>query len=95
MNRNPNTSGIERRWKDGDDRIAIRKLCGLEPSEVDKVLSALWETLLSQKLTRIVGIGVFEWVPWKCFSHKRGATINSWRLSFRPNRYNKEMKWNT
>ncbi len=94
MNRFPNTFGIDRHWKDGDARVEIRERCGLDPSTVDKVLAALWETLLSRKLTRIIGFGAFEWVPWKCFSKKRGTTIDTWRLSFRLNRYNKETTWN-
>ena len=52
MNRIPDTSGISRYWKPGeDDRISVREGCGLSRKTVDAVIAAMLETILSRRRT--------------------------------------------
>ena len=86
-NRNPNTSGLERRWKPGeDDRVDLRDGCGVPRSHVDAVIDALQDLLLSRRRVKIVGFGSFEWKPWNN-RLPTGARASSWRLVFRPSKY--------
>lgn len=92
MNSKPDTSGIERRWKPGeDDRCEVRLRSAVKAKQVDKVLDALWQTITSRRRTKIVGIGVFEWKPWRR-RIPTGRMVETWRLAFKPSRYVEKYK---
>lgn len=98
MNRNPDCSGISRYWKPGeDDRCALhaavrRRLGPATPRyQVDAFLDSLWEVLSGRRRTKFVGVGAFEWRPWR----KRiptGRMVETWRLAFKPSRYAEKYK---
>ena len=88
MNRIPDTSGISRYWKPGeDDRISVREGCGLSRKTVDAVIAAMLETILSRRRTKLVGFGVFEWRRLKGKKLPTGGMVDTWRLAFKPGRY--------
>jgi hypothetical protein len=87
VNRRPDTSGIDRHWKEGeDDRVLVGRLCGHSRRTVDSVLEALRRVIASSRRTKIVGFGVFEWKPWNN-RLPTGMRVETWRLSFKPCRY--------
>lgn len=92
MNAKPDTSGIDRRWKTGeDDRCEVHLRSAVKAKQVDKVLDALWQTIVSRRRTKIVGIGVFEWKPWRR-RIPTGRMVETWRLAFKPSRYIEKYK---
>lgn len=98
MNRNPDTSGIDRRWKTGDGRVRLAELLFLNPESgcarqrVDVVLDALKALVWGQKRTVIVGFGTFEWRKWRG-NTPTAKKIETWRLAFKPGQYNRKRKW--
>lgn len=87
MNLNADTSGIERRWRPGeDDRVALAKYSGLTRRQTDAALAGLWRLLVSKRRTKFVGWGVFEWKPWRN-RIPTGRFVETWRLAFKPCRY--------
>lgn len=91
MNRNPETSGISRYWKAGeDDRVGVRERCGLGRKTVDAVLDALIGMVFSRRRTKIVGFGAFEWRRLRGKRIPTGQTVDTWRLAFKPGRYAKK-----
>lgn len=98
-NRNPNTSGINRYWVEGeDDRCAIETKCieahtGLDRADIDAVLSALLDVVVHNRRTKIVGFGVFEWSPWRAHLPS-GKTVETWHLAFKPCRYKEKYNGN-
>ena len=91
MNRNPDTRGICRYWKPGeDDRVLLAEASGLPRESVDLALAGLWKVLSSRRRTKLVGFGVFEWRPWRR-PLPTGRMLETWRLAFKPSRYAK--KW--
>lgn len=80
-------SGITRYWKRGeDDRTEVRRRCpGMEKDTIDRVLRALFATIVSKRRTKLVGYGVFEWKPWNN-RLPTGQFVKTWRLAFRPAR---------
>lgn len=87
MNKEPDTTGISRYWKAGEDaRVDIHAVCHVEPDVIDGVISALQKVVTSRKRTKIVGFGVFEWKPWRN-RIPTGRFVETWRLSFKPCRY--------
>lgn len=91
-NLNPNTSGINRYWVEGeDDRHAIEAKCienraGLFRKDIDAVLSALMDVIVHNRRTKIVGFGVFEWKPWNG-RLPTGERVSTWSLTFKPCRH--------
>lgn len=91
-NKSPDTSGIDRYWKEGeDDRVGIRALCGEKKETVDSVLTALQTIVFSRRRTKIVGFGVFSWMPWKR-RVPTGNVVETWHLAFKPSRYSEKYK---
>lgn len=87
MNRDPNYNGITRYWKPGeDDRLLLAKETRLSFASVDMFLDGLWRLVSSRRRTKFVGVGVFEWRPWRC-RLPNGKHVRTWRLVFRPSRY--------
>lgn len=92
MNIEPDTSGISRYWKSGEDnRVDIHAVCQVEPDIIDDVISAIQKVVTSRRRTKIVGFGVFEWKPWRN-RIPTGRFVDTWRLSFKPCRYAKKFK---
>lgn len=89
MNRNPNTAGITKYWvKGSDDRGLLMKSCGCSAEATDRFLDGLWRLLTRRRRTKFVGVGVFEWRPWRN-RLPSGRMVETWRLAFRPSRYAK------
>lgn len=88
MNAKPDTTGISRYWKAGeDDRVLLKgRLPGMSKPAIDRVLAAIMETVCSRRRTKIVGWGVFEWKRWNN-RIPTGEFVETWRLSFKPGRY--------
>lgn len=92
MNSCPDTSGITKYWKRGeDDRLDLAKASGLAEREVDRALDGLWSVILSRRRTKFVGFGTFEWRPWRR-RIPTGKAVEAWRLAFKPSRYAKKYK---
>lgn len=105
MNRDPDYSGITRYWTPGEDarceileRAKAMARRAVRREDVDAVLDAMWETVLCNRRTVIVGIGAFEWRPWRR-RIPTGRKVSTWRLVFKPsqhlkrNKKNGGMKW--
>lgn len=89
MNRKPNTQGISRRWVPGeDDRVLVAEATGLGERTVDRFFDGLWRVLSTQRRTKIVGFGVFEWKRWRN-RLPTGRMSDVMRLVFKPSRYTK------
>lgn len=89
----PNMTGIERRWKPGeDDRIRLAEKLYRNPDSgtnravIDEFLDALLSLVKSRRRTKFVGFGVFEWKPWRN-RIPTGKRVSTWRLTFKPGRY--------
>lgn len=92
MNPNPRTAGISKYWKAGeDDRCLLAESCGLEPGQIDAVLLGLGGLLATRRRTKLVGFGVFEWLPWRR-RIPTGRVVETWKLAFRPSRYARKFK---
>lgn len=98
MNRKPDTSGISRYWKDGDDRRRLAKLLALsadaprDRKRVDGFLDAFLRMVRTRRRTSIVGFGVFEWRRWN-IRIPTGEMVETWRLVFRPARTVRKRLW--
>lgn len=88
MNMDPDLRGITKYWKPGeDDRELLRRRAGRLPRRyVDLFLHGLWSLVSSRRRTKIVGLGSFEWKPWKN-RLPTGKFVETWRLAFKPSRY--------
>lgn len=94
MNRRINMNGISRYWKPGeDDRTVIAEALYGTPdptqkqrTDLDKAIDALFSVVMTRRRTKIVGVGVFEWVPWNN-RIPTGHKIETMRLKFKPGRY--------
>lgn len=93
MNAKPNTEGINRYWKKGeDDRVALAAKMKANPRDedtrktIDGFLDALMALVKSRRRTKFVGFGVFEWKPWNN-RIPSGERVKTWRLTFKPGRY--------
>lgn len=89
----PNTEGISRYWKKGEDdrAVLLREMYGATPDpadkpQVDQFLAALLNVVKRRRRTKFVGIGVFEWKPWNN-RLPTGERVKTWRLTFKPSRY--------
>lgn len=92
MNRNPNTAGISRYWKPGeDDRRALMDATRFGRDCVDVFLRGLWRVVSGRRRTKFVGFGVFEWHPWRN-RLPTGRVVKAWRLSFKPSKYVRRYK---
>lgn len=98
MNKHPDTSGIERRWKDEDARRKLARALLMDPDNltsrrsVDGMMSSLEDVIRSHRRSLFVGFGVFEWRKWKNRT-PTGKRVEVWRLTFKPARNMKERKW--
>lgn len=87
MNGNPNTLGISKYWKPGeDDRCALMGATRVGRDRVDAFLRGLWRIVSARRRTKFVGFGVFEWKPYRR-RLPTGTMIETWRLVFKPSRY--------
>lgn len=87
MNHSPDTSGIRQMWAPGRDaRVELAKASGLPRAVVDRALAGLWNVVSSRRRSVFVGIGAFEWRPWKR-PLPTGRKVRTWRLAFKPSRY--------
>lgn len=93
-NRNPNTSGITKRWQPGyDARCLLEKRllsrC-FDPHDIrwkiNTFLEELMDVIVHNRRTRIVGFGVFEWKPWNG-RLPTGERVSTWSLTFKPCRH--------
>lgn len=91
MNKHPDTTGITKRWTDEDARREILKESGCNPEQVDRVLLALSKVITRNRRTKIIGVGVFEWKPWKN-RIPTGRFVETWRLAFKLSRYTNKYK---
>jgi nucleoid DNA-binding protein len=92
-NKNPNTAGITKYWDpEADARCALLERIGsngfptVRAKMVDCFLESLMELVNSQRRTTFVGVGTFNWSPWKA-RLPNGRTVKTWHLSFKPCRY--------
>lgn len=81
------TSGLTKRWVDGeDDRALLASKLPCGSMYTDAFLDALWELVSSRRRTKFVGFGVFEWHPWRN-RLPTDKVVKAWRLSFKPSKY--------
>ena len=98
MNRKPNTSGIDKRWKEGDGRVRLAELLFLNPdsgharAKVDGFLEAFRKLVWGRRRTVIVGFGTFEWRKWKN-RIPTGERVETWRLAFKPGQHMRRREW--
>lgn len=87
------TSGLSKRWVDGeDDRALLAARVPLSTrASTDLFLGGLWELVASRRRTKFVGFGVFEWHPWRN-RLPTGRVVKAWRLSFKPSKYARRYK---
>lgn len=88
-NRHPNMSGIDRHWRRGEDaRVLVAEAMRADPRDprvresVDSVVSALLDTVMSNRRVKVVGFGVFNWIKWRN-RVPTGETVDTWRLTFK------------
>lgn len=94
MKKTPNMSGIDRRWNPAEDdrRLLEAKLLerGFDSYElrgkIDCFLDALIDVVNSNKRVKLVGVGTFQWMPWRN-RIPTGKIVETWHLAFKPCRY--------
>lgn len=86
-NRNPRQSGITKYWRVGyDDRCVLQQVTRQPKERIDTFMDGLWAVISTQRRTRFVGFGVFEWKPYRR-RLPTGRMVETWRLAFKPGRY--------